>query len=38
VSALHAAGLRLAPGELIDLSGGEPRAVPALARIRTLAR
>jgi hypothetical protein len=38
LAVLHAAGGRLAPGELLDLSDGEPRAVPALARIRALAR
>lgn len=38
LAALHAAGGRLLPGELLDLTDGEPRVVPALARIRALAR
>lgn len=32
------AGGRLAPGELLDVSGGVPRAVPALERLRAMAR
>lgn len=38
VAAFHAAGGRLAPGELLDTAGAEPHGVPALAHIRTLAR
>ncbi len=38
VAELHAAGSRLAPGELIATTGGVLRAVPALERIRELAR
>lgn len=38
LAALRGAGGRLSPGELLDVSDGEPRVVPALARIRALAR
>lgn len=38
LAALRESGGRLAPGELLDLSGGEPRVVLALAHIRALAR
>lgn len=36
--AFQAGGGRLAPGELLDLAGDAPRIVPALERIRELAR
>jgi hypothetical protein len=38
LAALHAAGGRLAPGELLAPSGGLLRAVPAPERLRALAR
>ena len=37
VAAFQSSGGRLAPGELLDVAGGAPRAVPALRRIRELA-
>ncbi|MDQ2670585.1 MAG: hypothetical protein M3Y31_08145, partial [Gemmatimonadota bacterium] len=36
LAALHAGGGRLSPGELLDMRSGEPRAVPALAHLRSL--
>lgn len=38
VASFQRIGGRLAPGELLDVTGGAPRAVPALRRIRELAR
>lgn len=37
IAALHAAGSKLEPGELLDATAPRPRPVPALERIRRLA-